>query len=38
VNTRQYAVQLALDIAQAAGDIPQISLWASRAESLGSSA
>ncbi len=35
VNTRQYAVQLALDIAREAGDISQISLWASRAESLG---
>ena len=35
VNAHPYAVQFALDIAQATGDSSQANLWAARAEVLG---
>ncbi len=35
VNARPYAVQFALDIAQATGDSSQANLWAARAQALG---
>jgi tetratricopeptide (TPR) repeat protein len=35
VNARPYAIQFALDIAQATGDSSQANLWAARAEALG---
>jgi hypothetical protein len=35
VNARHYGIELALDIAQVAGDVSQANLWHNRAKSLG---